>query len=79
VPPRGDLVVLNSALEEEARVIIRPEEWGLTRAPYDAPASLKTNIYPVDMDGDGVREILLSNGIRGLYVFKVTPRGGGTP
>ncbi|MCK4409809.1 MAG: hypothetical protein KAW67_06970 [Candidatus Eisenbacteria sp.] len=78
-PPRGDLVVLNSALEEEARVVIRPEEWGLTRVPFDAPASLKTNIYPVDMDGDGTREILLSNGIRGLYVFKVSRAEGGTP
>ena len=78
-PPRGDLVVLNSALEEEARVVIRPEEWGIDRAPFDAPASLKTNIYPADMDGDGTREILLSNSIRGLYVFKVTRAGGGTP
>jgi len=78
-PPRGDLVVLDSALEEEARVVIRPAEWGLARAPFDAPASLKTDIFPVDMDGDGTREILLSNGIRGLYVFKVTHAGGGTP
>jgi hypothetical protein len=78
-PPRGDFVVLNGALEEEARVVIRPEEWGLDRTPFDAPASLKTSIFPVDMDGDGTREILLSNGIRGLYVFKVTRAGGGTP
>ncbi len=26
-PPRGDLVVLNSALEEEARVVVRTEDW----------------------------------------------------
>jgi hypothetical protein len=31
------------------------------------------------MDGDGTREILLSNGIRGLYVFRVTRAEGGTP
>ncbi|MCK5597249.1 MAG: hypothetical protein KAJ04_07360, partial [Candidatus Eisenbacteria sp.] len=78
-PPRADLVVLNSALEEEARVIVRPQDWGLVRGPHDAPASLKTNIFPVDMDGDGTREILLSNGSRGLYVFRVTRAGGGTP
>jgi len=78
-PPRGDLVVLNSALEEEARVVIRSGEGGLAEVPFDAPASLKTDIYPVDMDGDSTREILLSNGSRGLYVFKITRAGGGTP
>jgi hypothetical protein len=29
-------------------------------------------MYPVDMDGDGVKEVVLSNGSRGLFVFKVT-------
>ena len=76
-PPRGDLVVLDSSLREERRVIIRSQEHGLERAPADAPASLKTNIYPVDMNGDGVREVLLSNGNRGLLVFSVTRAEGG--
>ncbi len=76
-PPRSDIVVLDCNLKEEARVIVRPEDWGLDYGPFDAPASLKTDMYPVDMDGDGVREILLSSGIRGLYVFKVNPAGGG--
>ena len=77
-PPRADIVVLDSELKEEARVIVRPEEWGLEYAPFDAPASLRIDIYPVDMDGDGVREVLLSNGTRGLYVLKVKPAGSGT-
>ncbi|MFH1688613.1 MAG: hypothetical protein ABIE42_00065 [Candidatus Eisenbacteria bacterium] len=76
IPPRADIVVLDSDLREEARVVVRPEEWGLERGPFDAPASLKIDIFPVDMDGDGVREVLLSNGGRGLYVFKVQPAGG---
>jgi len=74
-PPRADIVVLNSSMEEEARLIIRAEEPDLRRVPYDAPASLKINAYPIDMDGDGVREVLVSNGARGLYVLKVKPAG----
>ena len=76
-PPRADLVVLDASLREERRVIIRAQEHGLERAPADVPASLKTNIYPADLDGDGVREILLSNANRGLLVFSVDRAGGG--
>jgi hypothetical protein len=74
-PPRSDLVVLNSSLEEEARVVMRENELGIDKPPFDAPASLKVRLYPADMDGDGVRELLLSGGSRGLFVFKVVPSG----
>jgi hypothetical protein len=74
-PPRGDVVVLGSDMREEARAIVKPGDHGADRVPFDAPASLKTNMYPVDLDGDGVREILLSNGGRGLFVFDVVPAG----
>jgi hypothetical protein len=73
--PRGDIVVLNSSMEEEARLIIRAHEPDLRRVPFDAPASLKIDAYPIDMDGDGVSEVLVSNGARGLYVIKVKPAG----
>jgi hypothetical protein len=70
-PPRGDLIVFDERLQEEDRVIISRDDSGLEYSPGDAPASLKSNIYPVDMDGDGVSELVLSNGLRGGYVFKV--------
>ena len=74
-PPRGDIVVLNSRMEEEARLIIRGDDSDLRRVPFDAPASLKIDAYPVDMDGDGTRELLVSNGARGLFVLRVKPEG----
>jgi len=77
-PPRGDIVILNSSMEEEARLVIRAYEPDLRLVPFDAPASLKIDAYPVDMDGDGVREVLVSNGARGLYVIKVKPAGSGS-
>jgi hypothetical protein len=68
--PRGDLVVFGSTLEEEARAIIRNGDLGAEHAPSDAPASLKTHVLRADMDGDGADEILLSNGSRGMFVFR---------
>ncbi len=76
LPPRSDLVVLDGRLREEARFIVRKEDWGVDRAPFDAPASLKLDVFPVDTDGDGVKEILLSAMNSGLYVFRVVPSGG---
>jgi hypothetical protein len=76
-PPRGDLIVLDSDLAEEARAIVRRGQFGDSDVPFDAPASLKLNIYPVDLDGDGARELLLSNRGRGLFVFGVRPGGSG--
>jgi hypothetical protein len=76
-PPRGDLIVLDSNLTEEARAIVRRGQFGDSDVPFDAPASLKLNMYPVDLDGDGARELLLSNRGRGLFVFGVQPAGSG--
>ena len=75
-PPRADIVVLDSDLREEARVVVRPEDWGLKFGPFDAPSSLDLDMYPVDMDGDGVREMLLGSGVWGLYVLKVKSTEG---
>jgi len=77
IPPRSDLVVLNSSLQEEARFVIRCEDRGLTTPPFDCPASLKIDAFPVDVDGDGVREVLLAASHRGLYVFRVQSAGEG--
>jgi hypothetical protein len=76
MPPRSDLVVLDSRLREEARVEIHTSDWALKTPPFDAPASIKVDVFPVDVDGDGVREVLLSASHRGLYVFRVRPGGG---
>jgi hypothetical protein len=78
-PPRGDLVVLDSGLSEEARAVVRAGDFGASDVPFDAPASLKLNIYPVDLDGDGSRELLLSNRARGLFVFEIEPAGSESP
>ena len=68
-PPRGDLVVLDSSLREEGRCLIRCGEWGNRLPPGDPPASLKSSMFPIDMDGDGVMEVVFSNDDRGLFVF----------
>ncbi|MBN2564125.1 MAG: hypothetical protein JXB46_00280 [Candidatus Eisenbacteria bacterium] len=73
--PRGDVVVLGSDLQEEARAIVRPGDFGIARPPSDAPASLKTQMLRADLDGDGSDEIMLSNGTRGMFVFRVTTDG----
>lgn len=75
--PRGDLVVLSDALEEELRASVEVGDFGTDWPPSEAPASLKTHILTADMDGDGVREVLLSHGMFGFYVYRMRAAGTG--
>jgi len=70
-PPRGDIVILGSSLEEEARCVVHRDSLGIPYAPYDSPASLKIHAAFHDVDGDGVDELLFSS-TRGFFIFKVT-------
>ena len=64
---RGDIVVLDGGLNEITRVEIDHRTAGVRLPPGDHPASLKLRSFAVDIDADGVDELMIASRSRGLF------------